>query len=262
MNAEKIEAVLWTLRHAINGVQARISISERDSLLATVLIDVRDKLDKHRLEMQAAEAATVKDIPDSEISDDAAPSWIRLDRIEKRLDAAETDLAEQHCQIADVASCAIECIKERLAEIERKAKITDEQIEVFTGGLRLDSLANLGKRIDEVEAWQGQNGIPLSDIRLDPHMPIGGPCADEPTATEPAPPIEVEMRATELNSGGYKWECRLACCWLQAHVVTCQSARVAQGDAANWLAALSNRLGLNLVAKWIMDAPCPPPASG
>lgn len=138
MNVVEFGAVLWTLRQAITKVEARNSISERDSLLATVLCDIWGKLDGVRLEMAKAEAEATPSHP----SDEPRPIWIRVDRIEKRLD-----------------------------EIERKAKIVDEQIGV----------------LNRIENWKAANVKKLSDMPLDPMKPIGATthkAMDDPTTEE------------------------------------------------------------------------------
>lgn len=102
----------------------------------------------------------------------------------------------------------------------------------------------------------------------------------------PAPPIAVEMRLLSTCSGSWLWQCRLANMWItecdKERPCGYSSEAVAARAGAIGLAALSEQLGVPLVAKWVGEKPmpsfskeatarrqerrasaaCPPPASG
>ena len=117
MKAEEFEAVLESLHQVATAMERCLRRGNLDGLTASArtLDRAGEDLEQHRLEMEAAET----------------PSQCEDCEGARRVDV---------CKLG-----------ERLAEIERVAKITDEQIAVLTGGLRLESLAALTRRLDEIE---------------------------------------------------------------------------------------------------------------
>ncbi len=69
-------------------------------------------------------------------------------------------------------------------------------------------------------------------------------------AYQPAPPaIEVKMRCEGHEAGGWKWQCWLAKVWISGACSYNLWSR-AQEAGNNWLAALSQQLGVKLKAEW------------
>jgi hypothetical protein len=96
-----------------------------------------------------------------------------------------------------------------------------------------------------------------------PPLPLGVTGMPDKTdvAAEPAPPVAVEMRCVGGGSD-WRWQCCLMGIWIapgcyaddECEPVVYPTKLSAQGNGGRWLAALSEQLGVPLVAVWTEGA--------
>ena len=212
MNAEEFRDTTRTLKDVI-GVIAGRRFTDTDRGYALLnLKQAWAKLDKHRLEMEAAQPV---DGTENVMAPLALVNRDELDRrfgvIEERVNRIESAIENFFSEREDHS--------ERLDEIERTAKLTDEQIAVHQVWLR----------------------------HLDPHyVPPDKPLAP----AEAAPPIEVKMRTRKIGRGalanGY---------WITGPRAVVGRSSSDEKDSRKageeWLADLSKHLGVPLKADWV-----------